>query len=370
MMLSRRWPSAAGRRPSRAGKHCTPPPSGPRWASVSVIVRTSARRPGRPCRRFPHMPGPVASRAIVRAHGPESAADRGDDPSCCGFPRIATLGPGPSGRPSTGASGLAAPRATRRRDPLACSAPWTTRSRPSPTPSARASRRTSRTSTGRSSRSSTCPRRSRARCSRATRATRARCGGCSSTSSPTRCPSVDRRVGRGRGRARRAALRADLPRLRRRLGRAARRRARRLRVGLERADEGAAAPAARRLPRAVDALHRLRRADARAAATATTATRRSGREYERAMDALFDDLRRSAAARHRVGRRAVPAPRRRAERRARARDQGQGARPPARPAAGRVAVAHGHLRHRPDLRAADPAPARAPAARGARATGG
>ena len=42
-----------------------------------------------------------------------------------------------------------------------------------------------------------------------------------------------------------------------------------------------------------------------------------------------------------------------------ARDQGQGARPAARPAAGGVAVAHGHLRHRPGLRAADPAPARA-----------
>ena len=44
---------------------------------------------------------------------------------------------------------------------------------------------------------------------------------------------------------------------------------------------------------------------------------------------------------------------------------GQGARPAARPAARRVAVAHGDLRDRPDLRAAHPAPAGAPAARGA-----
>ena len=75
---------------------------------------------------------------------------------------------------------------------LASPTPCSTRSRPSPTPSAPASRPTSRTSTGRSSRSSTCPRRSRARCSPATRATRARCGGCSSTSSPTRCPRAQR----------------------------------------------------------------------------------------------------------------------------------------------------------------------------------
>ena len=56
----------------------------------------------------------------------------------------------------------------------------------------------------------------------------------------------------------------------------------------------------------------------------------------------------------------------RSRRGARARDQGQGARSAARAAAGQLAVAHGDLRDRPDLRAADPAPARAPAARGAR----
>ena len=47
-------------------------------------------------------------------------------------------------------------------------------------------------------------------------------------------------------------------------------------MGLERDDQGAPARPAGRLPRAVDALHPLRRADARAAATATGATRRSG----------------------------------------------------------------------------------------------
>ncbi len=60
------------------------------------------------------------------------------------------------------------------------------------------------------------------------------------------------------------ALRARARRVRGRLGRAARRPARRLRVGLEPDDEGAGAPAPRRLPGAVHALHRLRSADARA----------------------------------------------------------------------------------------------------------
>ena len=59
-------------------------------------------------------------------------------------------------------------------------------------------------------------------------------------------------------RACRAPLRAGLPGVRRRLRRAARRRAPRLRVGLERAHQDPPARPARRLPRAVDALHRLR----------------------------------------------------------------------------------------------------------------
>ena len=62
-----------------------------------------------------------------------------------------------------------------------------------------------------------------------------------------------------------------------------------------------------------------------------------------------------AAAGRGVGRERVP---RRRLARAPAGDQGQGAGPPARAAARRLAVAHGHLRQRPDLRAAHPAPAR------------
>ena len=229
--------------------------------------------------------------------------------------------------------------------------------------------RTSRTSTARSSRSSTCPRRSRARCSPATRATRARCGGCSSTSSPTRCRRGRRAWDGAEGDARRRALRAHLPRLRRRLGRPARRRARRLRVGLQRADEGAAAPAPGRLPRAVHALHRLRRADARRRLPLLPRPDARARTYERAMDELFDIYAAALPRGDRVGRRGSSRRPRTSPARARARGAGQGARPPARPAARRVAVAHGHLRHGPDLRAAHPAPARPPAARGARTTG-
>ena len=124
-------------------------------------------------------------------------------------------------------------------------------------------------------------------------------------------------------------------------------------------------PRLARLPRAVDALHRLRRADARAAATATTATRRSApstrRRWTRCSTTTREALPRVRAwvdetfprAGGRAGRRAPP------------RGQRQGARPAARPAARGLALAHGHLRHRPGLRAADPAPARPPAAGGA-----
>ena len=96
-------------------------------------------------------------------------------------------------------------------------------------------------------------------------------------------PAVPRRV---RGRRRRAggcreragggAAGPRVRRLRRRLGRAARRGAHRLRVRLERRDEGARASAARGLPRAEHPLHRLRRAGAGTRATGTTATRSSG----------------------------------------------------------------------------------------------
>ena len=83
-------------------------------------------------------------------------------------------------------------------------------------------------------------------------------------------PRRVRRLGAGgardrrrRGRARGAAVRAHLHRLRRRLGRAARRRASRVRVDVEPPDEDPAAAAARRVSRAVDALHRVRRRDRR-----------------------------------------------------------------------------------------------------------
>ena len=111
-----------------------------------------------------------------------------------------------------------------------------------------------------------------------------------------------RQLGRQRGRARRAALRADLRRLRRRLGRPARRRARRLRVGLERDDEGAPAAAARGVPGAVDALHRLRRADA--GRRLPLLPRRRARAGVRGSDGrAVRRLLRRAPARARVGRR-------------------------------------------------------------------
>ena len=109
------------------------------------------------------------------------------------------------------------------------------------------------------------------------------------------------------GRARAQALRAHLHRLRRRLGGAARRRAHRLRVGLERDDEAAPARPAGRLPRAVDPLHGLRRADGRRPRLPLLArTRRSARSTSG--DGLaVRRLLRGAAARRGVGGRALPA---------------------------------------------------------------
>ena len=74
----------------------------------------------------------------------------------------------------------------------------------------------------------------------------------------------------------------------------------------------------------------------------------------------------SPAARAGVGRRALPARRRRAGGGPRALDPGQGAGPAARPAARGLALAHGHLRLGPGLRAAAAAAVRLAAARGAR----
>ena len=145
----------------------------------------------------------------------------------------------------------------------------------------------------------------------------------------------------------------------------ARRRPRGLRVGLERDDQGAPARAPGGLPRAVHALHRLRRADA-GRRLPLLAARGPRPEYEAAMDDLFDTY---AATLPRVEAWAEERfPRADGEPEAAHRRSitGQGARPAARPAAGRVALAHGHVRHRPGLRAAADAPARLAAARGAR----
>ena len=108
-------------------------------------------------------------------------------------------------------------------------------------------------------------------------------------------PAVPRRVrrrraapGHGRGarmvrEAPRRALRARVRRVRRRLGGAARRRAPRVRAVLPAAGEGARVGAARRLPRAVDAVHALRRqarrSVARDRAARARATRRSPTRY-------------------------------------------------------------------------------------------
>ena len=168
------------------------------------------------------------------------------------------------------------------------------------------------------------------------------------------------------GRARPQALRAHLPRLRRRLGSPAGRRPRGLRVGLERDDQAAPARPAGRLPRAVHALHPLRLAD-RGGARLPLLAPSVARARVRGGDGLpLRLLLRVAAAGGGLGRRALPPPRRRARGRASPCAAGEGARPAARAAAGRLALARGDVRQRPGLRAAAAAPVRLAAARGAR----
>ena len=123
---------------------------------------------------------------------------------------------------------------------------------------------TSRTSRGPCSPWSTCPRSSRARSSRATRGRPRACAASSSTSSSatSTCratPAVDATVGLERAER---ALPADLLRVRRRLGRPAGRGPPGVRAGEQRPDQGPRARAAHELPRAVDALPRLRPAPA------------------------------------------------------------------------------------------------------------
>ena len=218
--------------------------------------------------------------------------------------------------------------------------------------------------TGRCSRSSTCRRRSRARCSPATRATPARCGGCSSTSSPTRCPRARAFDG---DEGRRAAELYE-----------------RIFVGYgddSVAQLGGAHVACEwtsniltkilQRPRLGAYLEQSTRYIAYDAPMPGGGYRyyrdaELGPEYEAAMDALFGAY---AEALPRV--RAwvdgdVPAHGRRVRRpRAAGARQREGVRPAARAAARGVAVPHGHLRDGPGVRAADPAPDRPPAAGGA-----
>ena len=125
-----------------------------------------------------------------------------------------------------------------------------------------------------------------------------------------------------------------------------------------------AAPAAGGVPGAVHALHRLRRADARRRLPLLPG-RVAGSRVRGEHGLPVRHVRGVAPARERVGGLDVPGVARRVRGGAPARGQGQGAGPAARAAARRVAVAHGDLRQRPGVRAADPAPARAPAAGGA-----
>ena len=136
------------------------------------------------------------------------------------------------------------------------------------------------------------------------------------------------------------------------------RRPRRLRVGLEPAHEGDRAPAPRRLPRAVNALHSLRPAGPRArlpllpqpgargpstSARWTRCSRTTGRRWQRSGPGSPSASRAARDSR-------PPRPRARRPR--------QGARPRPRAAAGRDALARRRLRERADLRAARDAPAR------------
>ena len=91
-----------------------------------------------------------------------------------------------------------------------------------------------------------------------------------------------------------------------------------------------------------------------------------GPEYEAAMDEPVRHLRAQPPGGRGLGRRPLPARRHRAGVRLPPLDQGEGARPAARPPPRRLAVAHGHLRQRPGLRAARAAPDGVAAAGGAR----
>ena len=178
-------------------------------------------------------------------------------------------------------------------------------------------------------------------------------------------PATARGVRRRGGQARGRALRAHLRRLRRRQRGPARRRPRRRASGAP-----TSSPSCCSGPRLGAYLEQSTRYLAYDHAMAPGAGYRYYRDDRaragvRGGDGLpVHHLLRRAPARARMGRRDLPARRRRVGRRPQPRRQREGVRPAARPAARRLAVAHGHLRDRPGLRAADPAPARPSAARG------
>ena len=186
-----------------------------------------------------------------------------------------------------------------------------------------------------------------------------RCGGCSSTSSPTRCPWSRRSRGR-RTSARPSSTRGSSSATATTRSRSSAARTSRG-MDVEPADEDPPAAAPRRLPRAVDALHRVRRA-ARRLRLPVPPRPALRPEYERAMTTCSRVLPLLEGTSAWVGERFPAARTSRPPRTARR--PREGARPRAGAAAGGLALAHGHLRERPGVRAARPASARAPARRG------
>ena len=169
--------------------------------------------------------------------------------------------------------------------------------------------------------------------------------------------------------ARRGPLREGVRRVRRRLRRPARRRPPRLRAGVERAHQDPRVGPADELPRAEHEVHRLRRPPRRALPLLPR-PRRAGQPPRHPVRRRHGPPVRRLQPRARRGHRSRAGHGRAPSRRQRLRvppgDPGQGARRRARHAARGVAVQRRHLRQRPGVRGAAPAPARPPAARGTR----
>ncbi len=195
-------------------------------------------------------------------------------------------------------------------------------------------------------------------------------------------PALPRRVreghprlqhhGLGRDRARGEAVRQRVLRVRRRLGRAARRRAPGVRAGLPAARQGDRVGAPGGVPRAVDALHALRRPARRAVAAVRSARDRGdtgGARLPGLRDAHVRGLRADVRADAGVLPGAVPQGAWGLRLRLPVHDHGQDVRHAARPAAGRHAVQPGRVRRRPGLRDDAAADARPSARRGSRVRG-